>query len=196
MCAQRPRLAPQAGIFALRLGKMKFLSRLKICPHRLIRNSSQHAEHRVVFDQNSANRRCSVNTQRLEFAQQEQTEYVVDIGISQQYACNRRLPQTLAWMQFRGGFDLSPQVRRSAQQKPHAVILRDRNLGLASRFAVERAVSHRAAICAAAIPLRKRASGRGTKNLYLHSPEFTVWHYCRKYFCENFGRQSSSSWRG
>ena len=109
-----------------------------------------------------------MDAQRLEFAQQKKSEDVIKVGIGKRYAGYGRLTQTLARMQLRCSLDLRSQVRRCAQQKPRAAILRDRNLGLAAGLAVKRAGSHRATIWAGAIPLRKRASGRRTKNLYLH----------------------------
>jgi hypothetical protein len=93
---------------------------------------------------------------------------VVEIGIGQHQARDRRLPDPLARMELRGGFDLHPQVGRRAQKKPRAAILTDCNLGLSARLAGKFAASHGAAILAGAIPLRKRASGRRTKNLHLH----------------------------
>ena len=106
--------------------------------------------------------------QRLEFAQQEQPEDVVEIGVGQHNTCDRRLAHAIARMQLRCGFDLRAQIRRCAQQKPRAAILRDRNLGLHARLAVECAASQSATIGAGAVPLRKRASGCGTENPYLH----------------------------
>ncbi len=50
--------------------------------------------------------------------------------------------------------------------------MRDRNLRLRARLALEGAGSHRAAICARAIPLRKRASREQCQNLHAFH-EFT-----------------------
>jgi len=128
----------------------------------------QHAEHRIVFAENTANRRRGMDAQGLEFTQQEQPEDVVEIGVNERYSSDGRLAHAIARMQFRSGFDLRAQVRRRAQQKPGAAILRDGNLSLGARFAVEGAGPYRAAICAGAVPLGKPASGRRTENLYLH----------------------------
>ncbi len=58
-----------------------------------------------------------MDAQRLEFAQQEQSEDVIEISIGQSYTGNGRMTP-LPRMQFRRGFDLGAQVRRRAQQKP------------------------------------------------------------------------------
>ncbi len=150
------------------IAQRKFFAGFEISPLGLIWNAMQHAEHRVIFAENAANGRCGMDAQRLEFAQQKQSEDVVEIGIGERYAGDRRMAQTPPRMQFRRGFDLGEQVRRSAQQEPREAVLGDRNLRLRARLAVECAGSHGAAICAGTVPLRKRASGRGTENLYLH----------------------------
>ena len=101
-----------------------------------------------------------MDAQRLEFAQQEESKDVVEIGIGQDYARDGRVAQALARMQFRRGLDLRSQIRGCAQQEPRTAILGERNLRLGARLAVEGAGSHCATICAGAVPLRKRASGR------------------------------------
>ena len=98
--------------------------------------------------------------QRLEFAQQEQSEDVVEIGISQRHACDGRLAQAIARMQIGCCFDLGVQVRRGAQQEPQEAVLGERNLRLSAWLALEGAGPHSPTICAGAVPLRKRASGR------------------------------------
>jgi len=116
-----------------------------------------------------------MNAQRLKFTQQKKSEDMIDIGVSKRNAANRRIPHSLSRMQFRRGFDLRAQVRRRAQQKPRKAVLANRNLRLAARFSAKCPRPHSAAICAGAIPLRKRTSGRRSKNLYLHLCEFTAW---------------------
>ena len=111
-----------------------------------------------------------MDAQRLQFAQQKQSEDVIEIGIGEGDAGNRRMAQTPPRMQLRRSFDLGQQIWRSAQQEPQEAVFGDRDLGLRARLAVERAGSHGATICAGAIPLRKPASGRGTQNLYSHLP--------------------------
>ncbi len=180
MLAQGPRAAAQTGRLALSVAQIELRSRFKVGPRGLIRDALQHAEHRVIFKENAANGRSSVDAKRLEFAQQEQSEDVVEIGVGQHHARNRRLAQALARMQLRRGFDLCAQVWRCAQEKPRAAVLRDCNLCLAARLALERAGSHGATIGAGAIPLRKRASGRRTKNLHQHLCEFTTWNRSRR----------------
>ena len=168
MSTQRPRPAAESGIHSLSIAQRKFLSGFKIGPLGLIWNAMQHAEHRVILAENTADRGGGIDAQRLEFAQQKQSDDVIEIGIGERDAGNGRMAHALARMQFRHGLDLSSQVRRGTQQEPRVSVLRDRNLRLRARLAVECARSHGAAIMAGAVPLRKRATGRGTENLYLH----------------------------
>lgn len=93
---------------------------------------------------------------------------MVEIGVGERYAGNRRMAQTSSRVQLRSGFDLSSQVRGCSQKEPGVVILRDRNLGLAARLSVECAGAHSAAIGAGAVPLRKCAPSCGTENLDSH----------------------------
>ena len=109
-----------------------------------------------------------MDAQRVEFAQQKKSENVVEIGVGERDAGDRRVARALSRMQFGRGFDLRPQVRRRAQQKPRSAVLPDRDLRLRARLAAECTGSHSATICAGAVPLRKRASGRRSKNLYPH----------------------------
>ena len=66
----------------------------------------QHAEHRIVFAENAANRSGGIDAQRLQFAQQKQSEYVIEIGIGEHYARNRatgarrRADAIQAWLRF------------------------------------------------------------------------------------------------
>ena len=140
----------------------------KIPAFDLIWNAMQHAEHRVIFAQNTTNGRCGVDAQRLEFAQQKESEDVVEIGIGKRNAGNGGMTRSLSRMHLRRGFDLRAKVGRCAQQEPFAAILREGHLCLRARLAAELTGSHRPAIGAGAIPLRKRASGRGTENLDQH----------------------------
>src|SRR5580700_3331114 len=132
MTAQRPGPAAEIGIVPLRVAQRKFLSRFKISPLRLVWNTMQHAEHRVVFTENAANRGGGVNPQWLKFAQQKQAEDVVEIGAGQHHTCDRRLADAVVRMQLRRGFNLSAQVRRRAEKKPRASVFCDCNLGLAA----------------------------------------------------------------
>ena len=78
----------------------------------------EHAEHRVVFAENAANRGGRVNLQWLKFAQQKQPEDMVEIGAGQYDARDGRLAHAVARMQLRRGFDLGAQVRRGTKKKP------------------------------------------------------------------------------
>jgi hypothetical protein len=56
-----------------------------------------------------------MDTQGLEFAKQEESEDMVDIGIGERDACDGRLAHTLTRMQLRRGFNLYAEVWRGAQ---------------------------------------------------------------------------------
>ena len=88
-------------------------------------------------------------------------------------------------MQLGRGFDLGAQVRRCAHKKPCSAVMADSNLRLRARLPGKSSDSNSAAIRAGAIPLRKRASGSGTKNLYFHLCEFTTWNQSWKWFGGN-----------
>jgi len=119
----------------------------------------QHAEHRVILAENSANGSGGMDAKRLEFAQQEESEDMVEIGIGERDSGNGRVAP-LSRMQFRRSLDLGEQVRRCAQQEPREAAIGEHKLSLGARLAVERAGSYGATVCAGAVPLRKRASGR------------------------------------
>ena len=103
-----------------------------------------------------------MDAQRLKFAQQKQSEDVIDIGIGERdtgYGRVARRPlRRLARMQLRRGFDLEAQVGRCPEQEPKDGVLGERNLGLGARLAVEGAGSYGATIMAGTIPLRKCAA--------------------------------------
>jgi hypothetical protein len=109
-----------------------------------------------------------MDAQRLQFAQQKKSENMIDIGVGQRYTGNGRVAHTLSRMQFLCGFDLGAQVGGSSEQEPQNAVFGDGNLRLGAGLALEGAGAHGATIGAGAIPLGKRASGCGTKNLYLH----------------------------
>lgn len=115
-----------------------------------------------------------MDAQRLQFAQQEESENVIEIGVCKGYSGNRGVAHSLLWMQFGRGFDLGPQVRRCAEQEPHASVFGQRELCLRTRLAVECSGSDSATICTGAIPLRKSAASSGAENLYLHLWEFNA----------------------
>ena len=73
----------------------------KAGPGHLPGNALQHAEHRVVLGNNPAHRIGRVHAQRLQLAQQQQSENVVNIGIRQDGPGDRGLTNALARMKFR-----------------------------------------------------------------------------------------------
>ncbi len=117
MRAQRPRAAAKTRIRASGIAQRKFISGFKVGPLGLIWNAVQHSEHRIILAKNAANGGGGVNAQRLEFAQQEESEDMVEIGVGERDAGDRRVTP-LSRMQFRRRFDLGEQVRRCSQQKP------------------------------------------------------------------------------
>ncbi len=66
----------------------------------------KHGEHGIVFAEDAANGSCGVNVQRLQFAQKQKSEDVVDVGVGEDCACDRRLANAVLWLEFGSGFDL------------------------------------------------------------------------------------------
>ena len=96
---------------------------------------------------------------------------MVDVGIDQNRARDRGLPQTGPGMEFGSGFDLAPKVGRRTEQVPGQRVAADNYLGLAPGLAGEGALPQGPAVRAGAIPLRKGATGGGTQNLHEHATE-------------------------
>ena len=51
-----------------------------------------------------------MNTQRLQFTQQEQAENVVHIGVGEHNPGDRRLADAFLWVKFGSGFNLRAKV--------------------------------------------------------------------------------------
>jgi hypothetical protein len=133
----------------------------KAGPGDLSRNALQHAEHRVVLGDNPADGISRVDAQRLQFAQQQKAEDMVDVGVGQNGSSDGRLADAFVGMKLRRGFDLRTQVRRSAEQEPGAGVGADGNLRLGSGFAVEGSGAQGEAVGAGAIPLGESSAGSG-----------------------------------
>ena len=122
--------------------------------------------------ENAADGFGGVHAQRLQFAQQEQAEDVVDVGVGENGSGDRRLAnpssQARPRMQFGSGFDLRAQIGRSSEQKPGSRIGADGNLCLGAGFAVEGSGAHGAAVRAGAIPLGESSASGRTENLHAH----------------------------
>src|SRR5258708_39934958 len=103
--AQRPCLATQAGVCALWIAQMEFFAGCEVSPHGLIRDAIEHGEHGVVFAENAVNRSGGVDAQRLEFAQQKQSEYLIEMRVGQHQACDSRATHANARMQLSRCFD-------------------------------------------------------------------------------------------
>jgi hypothetical protein len=132
----------------------------------------KHSEHRILFAENLANGSGGMDAQRLQFAQQEQAENMVNIGIGQHNARNWRLAyttgHTVAWMKVGRTFNLRAQVWGSSQEKPGVAILTDGNLGLGARLALECASPEGTAIGTGAIPLGKSATCSRAQDFHAH----------------------------
>ena len=113
-----------------------------------------------------------MDAERLQFAQQQQTENMVNIGVSEYDACDGGVAyttgHTVAWMKLSGGFNLRTQVRGGSQQKPGVAVLTDGNLGLGARLALECAGSQAPAIGTGTIPLGKSATRSRAQDFHTH----------------------------
>src|SRR5882724_6919280 len=79
-------------------------------------------ERKSVFEP-TAHAFGGMNAQPLPFAQLEQPERMVEIGIGEQHCLNRRSTHPIQrWMQRRKTFNLKPQIRRRIKKKPMSVI--------------------------------------------------------------------------
>jgi hypothetical protein len=109
-----------------------------------------------------------MHAEGLQFAQQKQAEYVVDVGIGENGANDGRLAEAFAGMQFGRGFDLRAQIGRSAEQEPGAIVGADGELRLGAGFAVEGSGAQGGAVGAGAIPLGETSARAGSENFYAH----------------------------
>jgi len=65
-------------------------------------------------------------------------------------------------------FDLHPQIGRSIQQKPSAMIVAYRYLGLSTGLTAESSLAQGSAVAAVAVPLRKATPCGRAQNFYVH----------------------------
>ncbi len=104
-----------------------------------------------------------VEMHRFPFAQQQQAERVVEVGVGQQHALDRAIARRFrAGMERRKGIDLRAKIGRGIDQKPAPAIAtqRDARLCLRRNFPTPRGL----AIAARAIPLRQPTAGGGTED--------------------------------
>ena len=127
----------------------------------------QHVEEGVFALHNRPHRVGGINSDRLQFAHQQQTENLVKIAGSQYNALNGRIAQA-AGMQLRCRFNLRAQVGRSVQQKPMLIVGGNGNLDLRPGYGVQQTSALTAAVEASTIPLWKAATGRRTQNFNAH----------------------------
>src|SRR5215472_10567080 len=131
-------------------------------PFHLIRDSLQHNKHGVVFGQDAANREACVGIQRLQLAQQQKSEDVIDVGIEKDRSRDGRMPSIVIRgmrMEFRSGFDLLAEVGGSPEKKPVFCVGTDGELGLRPAFPLEHSGAKRTTVRTGAIPLREPATG-------------------------------------
>src|ERR1700716_179992 len=113
-----------------------------------------------------------MDAERLQFAQQQQTENMVNVGIRQHDACDRGLAHTvvhsIARVKISGGFNLRAQVWGRSQQKPRVAVLTDGDLGLSARLTLECACSQATAVGTGAIPLGKSTTCSRAQDFHSH----------------------------
>jgi hypothetical protein len=144
-------------------------------PPRLSILLSEHIEEGIFALNNRADSVGGMDTDRLQFAHQQQPENLVEIASGQDNAFDRGVPET-AGVQLWSRFNLCAQIGRGVQQEPMLIVGGDGNLDLRPGRGVQQTPSLTAAVRATAIPLWKAAAGRRTQNFNSH---------CRL----NFGRR-------
>src|SRR5450631_2273887 len=115
MRSQRESAASHTGIFIGRIEQWKGCSWGEARPRNLPRNALQHAEHRVVFGENALDGIGNVNPQWLQFAQQQQSQNMIDVGVRENRTGDWRLAHPFVRMEFGSAFDLRAQIRRSSK---------------------------------------------------------------------------------
>jgi hypothetical protein len=144
-------------------------------PNDLRIGAIQHREHAVFFAENAEDGRHGIHAQRLEFAQEEQSENVIKISGGEDDSGNGRIAAR-AGMKRGSGLDLRSEVGRGSGKKPGDAVRAQGELGLGARFTRESVlngvlasvITQSGAVLAAAIPLRKPAPGGRTEDAKMH----------------------------
>ena len=90
---RRPAASPEE------LAERKSCAWAEVGPHRLLLGTLKHSKHRVVFAKNSPDRTRCMDAKRLQFAQQQQAENMVEISIDEHCPRDGRLPYAVARLQ-------------------------------------------------------------------------------------------------
>lgn len=109
MCAKGKGPAAQSGIIAGRRKRRECFSRSDLVPSQLVVDALEHGEHRVVFGEDAVNGDRRIGVERLQFAQEQQSEYVIDVGVEKNHAADRGMSNRVVVglrVQFGSGFDL------------------------------------------------------------------------------------------
>jgi hypothetical protein len=134
----------------------------------LLGHAIQHPEHAVVLLQNAPDRSCAINVEGLQFAERQQSRDLINITTSQQNASNGRISPRIPRMQRWRRFDLQTQIGRGVQQKPGAIVVAYRDLGLGPALAPESPGTKRLTVATVAIPLWKTTSCGRAQDFYAH----------------------------
>ena len=109
MSAKGKGSAAQSGIMASRRKGRERRSGSDLVPSQLVVDALQHGQHRVVFGEDAVNGESRICVERLQFAQEKQSEYVIDVGVEKNHAADRGMSNRVVVglrVQFGSGFDL------------------------------------------------------------------------------------------
>src|SRR5467141_860477 len=129
----------------------------------------KHLEHAIFGFEHALNRRSGEDKEGLKFPQVQQAHNRVHVRRRQKHAADGSVPGRISMRsEFGSGENLCPQIRRSADQKPDAIIGRKCNLRLSAWLRMKFSRSESRAIAARAIPLREAAARSGAENFNFH----------------------------
>ena len=89
MRSERKSATTQSRVFTFGIGEREVCAWYELDPADLVRDSLQHREHGVVFGHDAANRFGRVDAKRLQFAEQEKSEDVIDVGVEENCSSDR-----------------------------------------------------------------------------------------------------------
>jgi len=129
----------------------------------------KHLEHAIFSLEHALNRGSGEDKEGLKFPQVQQAHHRVHVRRRQKHAADGSVPGCISMRsEFGSGENLCPQIRRSADQKPDAIIGRKCNLRLSAWLCMKFSRSESRAIAARAIPLREAAARSGAENFNFH----------------------------
>jgi len=119
--------------------------------------------------EHALNRGSGEDKEGLKFPQVQQAHHRVHVCRRQKHAADGSVPGCISMRsEFGSGENLCPQIRRSADQKPDAIIGRKCNLRLSAWLCMKFSRSESRAIAARAIPLREAAACSRAENFNFH----------------------------